>query len=139
MFHLYCISHSIDIRNRCFHSVIHYNAAFDSQFKSRFPCKASIWGNANGQHYHIGTKRRFVLQQYLHAIIFFQESLHSISQHKPHAMLSHFAMNHSRHIRIKGPHKLFRTLDNSDVHSELAQILRQFQSDKTAACQYSIA
>ena len=53
-----------------------------------------------------------------------------------YTMSSHFIVNKSGHIRVKGVHQLFRALHDGDFHAQLPEVLGQFQSDEAAACQH---
>ena len=48
-------------------------------------------------------------------------------------MFAHFGMDKGGHIGVKGIHQLFGPLDDGDLHTQLPQILRHFQSDEAAA------
>ena len=136
MLHLHRIAYGVNVGNGRFHPVIDQDAALDSQFQSRFLGKTGIWGNADGQHHHIGMEGLLIFQQHIHAAVSFLEPLHRMSQRQLDTVPAHFIVDERSHIRVKGIHKLFRTLNNGDLHSQLPQILRQLQTNKTAAGQY---
>ena len=136
MLYLHRVPHGVDIRVRGFHPLVHRNAALNPQLQPRFLRKSSIRSNANGQHHHVGVEGRSVLQQHVHAAAVFRKPFHGTAQGQLDPMPAHFGVDECGHIRVKGIHQLFGTLDNRDLHPQLPQVFRQLQADEAAAGQH---
>ena len=135
MLHLYRIARGIDVRHRCLHPVVDHNTALNPQFQTSLFRESGVRRDADGQHHHIRMKGSAVLQQHIHTAVLFLKAFHGISQGQLHTVLACLCVDKGCHIRIEGIHQLLGALDDSDIHAELPQIFRQFQTNKTAARQ----
>lgn len=91
MLHLHRVAYRINIGYGSFHPIVDNNAALQSQRTTGLLCKASVWGNADCQHHHIGMKRRLILQQDIHTAVFLLEALYGIPQRQLYTMPTHFS------------------------------------------------
>ena len=58
----------------------------------------------------------FIFQKHIHAAVLFFKSLHGMTKCQLDTVLAHFIVDERSHIGIKGIHKLFRTLDDGNIH-----------------------
>ena len=135
MLHLDRVPHGVDVRDRGLHPVVDHDAALEPQLQPRFPGQGGVRGDADGQHHHVGVERGRVLQQYIHASVLLLKALHGLAQGQMDAVPPHLTVDESGHVRVEGVHQLPGPLDNSDLHPQLPQVLRQLQADEAAAGQ----